>query len=795
MEKSKIKLTQKDAEKSPQGGVLVGKKDGQTIIYDDGKVGGWFVGKTHKEGGIQGINKSTGQPIEVQSGEVIITAPALADQTKNEFNGKMMTNREVLSKINVDAGGVAFADGGEVPKKIKRTGASYKYGGKTMTDHEIYKYITGGHLAEGYSLREIANIHQVPLSELKEQVRMGMKAESEHTPSKREQIKIVKDHLFENPKYYTVLKKAGLKHGGRVHRSSLVRDSKRGNTPARDLNNYNDVLDIDADGVYGAETGLFADGGVVNTDPFLNYYFDELKHFLKEQNNITLNDDYSFSYKGETFTVEPIILSDVNSTQSIKGAVFTIYDIDDEIVGTIEFDANGDKKFVANSEFFEWTNNKFKDGGEIENNLLDNQSFAEFKHSLEYVSKLDLTEKKNKNLAFDVQYEFFKKFVAKDINSNLKSYYEAIEILPKNKREYCFELFNRDDLFEKLDKNVFYYLPDNLKKEPNVKKIDFAPTPSSENLAKITDLFTDKDMLRPIYSGVNFNLEDEEIEVTNAHILLLIKEKPHVLESGVYVIGKTKEWYLKKAENTKEDSDGLVKLEGKYPLVQRILPNEFDFVFSVDAEKFLKYANASEYFSNEYTNQIVIGFKSDDEHISSYGVNSNLLASCLKAMLMLGYNEIDVCLSESKNRAICLVPKGNSRKVSQRSLTTDLTLLMPLRLDGNESIMDNIYDLANDMPSTRKIILDKQVEETILEQENNINELEPIEVEKNESNQIREAIEVLELLSETAESEDKKGFDEAIEILQMLLETSSYELGGKISNDDFTFRKIETPLN
>jgi hypothetical protein len=966
----KEKITIQKVKNNPAGGVLIGKdKEGQTIIPKDGSLGGFLVGKLHKEGGIKAVNMGNGQPLEMQSNEVVITAPAVSDTRKNNFNGKMMTNRQILSQINVDGGGVSFADGGEVPKNIKRTGASYKYGGKTMTDHEIYKYITGGgstilapngkpsnlnekqyklvrtpafkkwfgdwekdpdnaskvvddngepmvvyhgtirdfnvfdtkksrfnggiyfssskefskkfagingnvkdffikiinpvysgfdgsgvgsqmsfehrdggiftkrqtdnygkkgikeyivgepnqikladgtntkfdtnnpdiryegggHLAEGYSLREIASIHQVPLSELKEQVRLGMKAESEHTKSKREQMKIVKDHLFENPKYYTLLKKAGLKKGGEIQKESLVRDAKSGNTPARDLNNYNDMLDVEADGQVGGDTGIYADGGEVNS--FLNYYFEELKDFLNIENNIDLKEDYSFFYKGENFTIEPIIISDINTSESIKEAIFIIYDIDDEIVGNIEFNPNRNKKFNANSEFFGWTNNKFKDGGEIENNLLDNQSFAEFKHSLEYVSKLDLTEKGNKNLAIDVQVEFFRWFVKEDLNSNLKSYYEAIEILPKNKREYCFELFDRDDLFEKLDKNVFYYLPDNLKKEPNIKKIDFAPTPSSENLAKITDLFTDKDMLRPIYSGVNFNLEDEEIEVTNAHILLLIKEKPHVSESGVYVIGKTKEWYLKKAENTKEDSDGLVKLEGKYPLVQRILPNEFDFVFSIDAEKFLRYANASEYFSNEYTNQIVIGFKTDDEHINSYGVNSNLLASCLKAMLMLGYNEIDVCLSESKNRAICLVPKGNSRKVSQRSLTTDLTLLMPLRLDGNESIMDNIYDLENDMPSTRKIMLDKQVEESVLEQENNIIELEPIEVEKNESNQIREAIEVLELLSETAEGEDKKEIEEAIEILKMLLETSSYELGGKILKDDFTFRKIETPLN
>ena len=215
MEKSKIKLTQKDAKNSPAGGVVVGKRNGQTMIYDDASVGGYFVGKTHDEGGIKMVNKSNGQPLEVQGSEVIITAPAVADQTKRNFDGKMMTNREILSTINERGGGVAFAEKGmEIPKKIKRTGASYKYGGKTMTDHEIYKYITGGGIAEDFSIRDIANIHQVPLSELKEEVRIGMLAESEHKADKKEQMEIVKDHLFENPKYYTVLKKAGLENGG-----------------------------------------------------------------------------------------------------------------------------------------------------------------------------------------------------------------------------------------------------------------------------------------------------------------------------------------------------------------------------------------------------------------------------------------------------------------------------------------------------------------------------------------------------------------------------------------------------
>jgi hypothetical protein len=137
LEKGKIKLTQKDAENTPAGGVVVGKRDGQTMIYDDASLGGYFVGKLHKDGGIKMVNKSTGQPLEVQGAEVIITAPAVNDQTKREFEGKMMTNREILSKINSDGGGVSFADGGDIPAKIHTTDCEYKFGGKVVKDTDI----------------------------------------------------------------------------------------------------------------------------------------------------------------------------------------------------------------------------------------------------------------------------------------------------------------------------------------------------------------------------------------------------------------------------------------------------------------------------------------------------------------------------------------------------------------------------------------------------------------------------------------------------------------------------------
>lgn len=305
----KTTLTENKAEQNPNGGVLVGKRKGQTIIHDKGTLSGYLVGRTHDEGGIKAVNKSTGQPLEMQGGEVIITAPAVSDQTKNEFNGKMMTNREILSQINVNGGGVAFAkDGMEIPKNVKRTGASYNYGGKTMTDHEIYKHIIGG---ETESLYENENDYikylvkrnlTIAVEEYKLQhylKRKGLSALGllpDDVKKDLEYIKIKRDFdiafkklqsmpIYKYPKnrdrvqeskdrkiakkitdqiIQIKLKKESFANGGQTE--SLVKDSKRGNTPARDLNNYNDVMDIQADGMVGAETGLYAIGGEVGAN-------------------------------------------------------------------------------------------------------------------------------------------------------------------------------------------------------------------------------------------------------------------------------------------------------------------------------------------------------------------------------------------------------------------------------------------------------------------------------------------------------------------------------------------------
>ncbi len=86
----------------------------QYFAHKSGDAGGVLVGKRHSEGGIQAVNNGTGQNLEMEGGEVVITRDAVSDTTLREFEGKKMTNREILSAINQSGGGVAFSDGGKV---------------------------------------------------------------------------------------------------------------------------------------------------------------------------------------------------------------------------------------------------------------------------------------------------------------------------------------------------------------------------------------------------------------------------------------------------------------------------------------------------------------------------------------------------------------------------------------------------------------------------------------------------------------------------------------------------------
>jgi hypothetical protein len=404
-------ITEEKAKNSPAGGVLVGKREGQTIIHDKGTEGGYFVGKLHKEGGIKGVNKSTGQPIEVQGGEVIITAPAVADQTKREFEGQMLTNREILSKINEKGGGVSLENGGE----IYFNGSSYNYGGKTMTDYEIMQsmsdcgceeeYKKGGVItyrdkynrkfkyAKGTShdLEEISKDTGISIKGLQQIYNKGIGAYKTNPESVRPNVKS-KEQWAMARVYSAVMGGKASKvdsnelkmyDGGQMN---LAEKSKKGDHPSRDLNNYNDVLDVEADGMVGAETGLYADGGNLDFLDEAVQKFDDGGATTNEVDSIILESG-SYGYFDEMPKKEYTSFKDfISDLQSVfisknKGTgyfYFSVYKNGNKIIPTrLAIQFKNSKNTVLNfnpltgksSDFYKQIERRY--GSSIRRNNLD----------------------------------------------------------------------------------------------------------------------------------------------------------------------------------------------------------------------------------------------------------------------------------------------------------------------------------------------------------------------------------------------------------------------------------------
>jgi hypothetical protein len=144
----------------------------------DAKKGGLLVGDSHADGGMPAIVVDTGQPIEVEGGEVIINKEASKKYWKE------------LSKINQSAG-----NGVPIPPPADFSG-------------DVSQYDRGG---------------KISLSDLK----VGTQMELEHSDTIKKYMKsgmtveqvarsIAKDHLNENPNYYKILKKLKLAKGGEI---------------------------------------------------------------------------------------------------------------------------------------------------------------------------------------------------------------------------------------------------------------------------------------------------------------------------------------------------------------------------------------------------------------------------------------------------------------------------------------------------------------------------------------------------------------------------------------------------
>lgn len=94
--------------------------------------GGITKGKSHKEGGIPMVVKSTGQQVELEGGEGVINKRNMASDKKFEFQGKQMTTCEIASEINSANGNGVQIECDDV------TGKKYEYstGGKILNEDE-----------------------------------------------------------------------------------------------------------------------------------------------------------------------------------------------------------------------------------------------------------------------------------------------------------------------------------------------------------------------------------------------------------------------------------------------------------------------------------------------------------------------------------------------------------------------------------------------------------------------------------------------------------------------------------
>ena len=76
---------------------------------------------------------------------------------------------------------------------------------KTYSQFVNEDVIPGG-LAQGKSVKDIADKHKVNPADIQYALEDGIQVELEHTTSKDVAREIAMDHLFEDPKYYDKLK-------------------------------------------------------------------------------------------------------------------------------------------------------------------------------------------------------------------------------------------------------------------------------------------------------------------------------------------------------------------------------------------------------------------------------------------------------------------------------------------------------------------------------------------------------------------------------------------------------------
>jgi hypothetical protein len=329
--------------------------------------------------------------------------------------------------------------------------------------------------------------------------------------------------------------------------------------------------------------------------------------------------------------------------------------------------------------------------GEKEYDYTDYESVKELTKSLieKYNNEVDSTGKKNKGTKINIEARIDSLFRLVDENPSkyLQDFIDFNNSLPKSfsiSANIIFEKFDyssNDNIINYLvetKKNPFDFYNISPYKLPKTK--NFKVSPNDKVFMGIHDDFIGNDFLRPIMTGTYFS--EKGVVSTNAHILLFTKNRGGEESfEGVYC-------HTKKC--IEESKDG--KIEGKFPNYEAVIPSTQDYTKNVNAEYLLTYLkNANKYrLFNSVTHASILYFETS-EGAYKIGVNTELLASCIEAMIELGHKEISLNFIEP-NRAITITPRGKTNE-DARDLKTDFALCMPVMISKFREIDIFMYDL------------------------------------------------------------------------------------------------------
>lgn len=686
-------MTLEKAKQTPAGGVLVGKREGQTMIYDDATVGGYFVGKLHKEGGIKGINKTTGQPIEIQSSEVIITAPAVADQTKREFEGQMLTNREILSKINVSGGGVSFEQGGDVPNELYYTGSSYNYGGKTMTDYEIMQAMNGCGCDEEYKNGGNVTDYQKKIADLKRE----NKSTFPKVPTNKiffNQVEVLPASVVSTADPY--LEDETKLPTESVDLKSIVPSQRNVTIPniesTKDVESYPILFKLNdkyyvLDGHHRITNAIlkdekevmayvfdykeqnsnkFDDGGEIENNKklinwFVGWYKDDV---YKKMNIIVSIPFFDYNYGVDNVNKDNIVVLDIfeKKDQNIDAKKYLkeICDKADDYGVIIFLEPEPRFNYIQDNE-----SKKQKITKEYLINYYSKFDFEKIKNK-EFLIRLP----KNKNKIFNNggQLDLVEESKKGDHPSrDLNNYNDVMDLGADGEvgMENGLAFADGGELNyagggATLSAEVFEWnkVPTNYRNITKVKKVPFTNNPMDKGLDSIIAPFLGKDELRPVGMGINF--DKNGITATDFHKLITLPY-PNEKYEGIYDVNRVK----------KIKADQPILIDGNYPNYEAIIPkSNIISGYEVDVYKLLQYTKTAINYANKTTKGISFKF-GDNERI---GFNGSLLLEVLTASLKLGHEKLYAKIT-APNRAMVLSPNKNYEVGND-----DILLIMPIML-------------------------------------------------------------------------------------------------------------------